>query len=141
LLIYDISSLPPSDKIAAFDLDSTLIQTKSGAVFGKDRDDWKWLYPEVPKKLKTLHSDGYRIVIFTNQNGVGKGTTNIDEFKGKIMGIMKSIQIPMLVLTATDKDKYRKPRRELWQYFINSMNDGNDPSEAFFCGRCSGKGS
>lgn len=42
--------------------DSTLIKTKSGNVFAKDRDDWQWLYKEVPKKLQELHHNGYALL-------------------------------------------------------------------------------
>ena len=33
-----------STKIAAFDLDYTLIKPKSNKLFPKDKDDWKFLY-------------------------------------------------------------------------------------------------
>ena len=55
-----------SHKIAGFDLDGTLIDTKSGWNFAKNDDDWDWWHPNVPKKLKKLHKNGYRVVIFSN---------------------------------------------------------------------------
>ncbi len=47
-----------SDKIVGFDMDSTLVEPKSGAKFPRNRTDWVWLYPEIPDKLKQLHKDG-----------------------------------------------------------------------------------
>jgi len=41
-----------SRKIAAFDLDGTLIKTKSGYKIPKNGDDWMWWHDKVPKKLK-----------------------------------------------------------------------------------------
>ena len=39
-------------KIAAFDLDYTLIKPKSGKKFPIDKNDWEWMYSNVPNKLK-----------------------------------------------------------------------------------------
>jgi bifunctional polynucleotide phosphatase/kinase len=50
--------LSPPPKIAAFDLDGTLIKTKSGVRFANDASDWTWLYSKVPTKLKELHAQG-----------------------------------------------------------------------------------
>ena len=41
-----------SDKVASFDMDSTLIETKSGAKFAKDAKDWVYWHLSVPKKMK-----------------------------------------------------------------------------------------
>lgn len=63
-----------SVKIAAFDLDGTLIVTKSGKRFAKDDSDWQWFHPSrVPGKLAELLADEYLLVLFSNQNGIEKG--------------------------------------------------------------------
>lgn len=65
-------------KVAAFDLDGTLINTKSGGSFAKSSSDWKlWTDPKtnkiesfiIPKIQELIHSN-YIVVIFTNQGGV-----------------------------------------------------------------------
>ena len=61
-----------SRKIAGYDLDGTLIETASGRKFAKDSKDWK-LMPKVVDKLQSLHRDGYKIAILTNQLGISKG--------------------------------------------------------------------
>ncbi|EMG50628.1 hypothetical protein G210_2012, partial [Candida maltosa Xu316] len=48
-------------KIAAFDLDSTLIESKSGYKFGTGPDDWKWLNDQVLDKLLDYYKHGYVI--------------------------------------------------------------------------------
>jgi hypothetical protein len=53
-------------KIAGFDLDSTLIVSKSGALFGKSPSDWKMWHESVKPKLEELVEQGFRIVVFTN---------------------------------------------------------------------------
>ena len=56
-------------------MDSTLVEPKSGAKFPKDAEDWKWWNPVVPKKMKELYDEGYKMVIFTNQKGISGGQT------------------------------------------------------------------
>ena len=53
-------------------MDGTLIVTKSGKVFAKDYDDWKIIFNQVHKKLSELINDGYKLVVFSNQAGIGK---------------------------------------------------------------------
>jgi len=54
-------------KIAGFDMDWTLIKTKSGRTFAKDKDDWEFLYGDKTKeKMSGLHKEGFKVVIFTN---------------------------------------------------------------------------
>ena len=49
----------PRSKIAAFDMDGTIICTKSGRVFPLNIDDWQLLYqPQVKQKLQ--RSDLYK---------------------------------------------------------------------------------
>lgn len=57
----------PSAKIAAFDLDGTLVKTKSGAEFALNGGDWMFAHRSVPAKLKEMYAEGFRIVIFSNQ--------------------------------------------------------------------------
>jgi DNA 3'-phosphatase len=45
-------------KVAAFDLDGTLIATKSGMAFPKNAGDWAWWHGSVPSRLKALHENG-----------------------------------------------------------------------------------
>lgn len=46
----------PCDKVAIFDLDGTLIRTKSGRTFPVDCHDWRLHNERVPSYLKRLHS-------------------------------------------------------------------------------------
>lgn len=39
---YGYSKLISSEKIASFDMDSTLIETKSGGTFAKNAQDWRY---------------------------------------------------------------------------------------------------
>jgi bifunctional polynucleotide phosphatase/kinase len=59
-------SAPKQIRVAGFDMDSTLIKTKSGKTFGTTPTDWVWWHPSVKPKLESLAKEGYKLVIFTN---------------------------------------------------------------------------
>lgn len=74
------SPAPAKVKIAGFDMDGTLIVTKSGKRFAKDAEDWKWFDAKrVPEKLSQLVEDGFELVLFSNQNGIDKGNVTAEE--------------------------------------------------------------
>ncbi|KAJ1677834.1 DNA kinase/phosphatase Pnk1 [Spiromyces aspiralis] len=58
LLVGKYGSPNGSPKVAAFDLDGTLINTKSMNVMPKDEHDWKFWDPSVPDRLHELHEQG-----------------------------------------------------------------------------------
>ena len=70
-LVYVMTSggCSSSPKIAAFDMDWTLIGTQSGNVFPKDSKDWRFLYnTKTVDKIKSLHQDGFKVVVISNQS-------------------------------------------------------------------------
>ena len=73
-----INQIPLTRKIAAFDLDGTLIHTKSGRTFPINVDDWKLFNDNVIPVLKQLTKKNYSIVIITNQLGVSKNKITVD---------------------------------------------------------------
>ena len=94
-----------SNKIAAFDLDGTLITTKSKRRFPKDKDDWKLLNEMVALKLQNLHKGGYTIVVFTNQKNLEKRMSKAD-FKEKCCNIQEAIGVPYDLLRISRKWVY-----------------------------------
>ncbi|XP_011635937.1 uncharacterized protein F21D5.5 isoform X1 [Pogonomyrmex barbatus] len=124
LLIYTPPSLPNCAKIAAYDMDGTLIKTKSGLVFPKDCNDWQLLYPDIPNKLKQFYTNGYKIVIFTNQAGLSSGKIKINDFKRKIERIVQKIGIPIQVFIAVGMNIYRKPTIGMWEFLEKEKNGG-----------------
>lgn len=108
-------------KIAAFDMDGTIITTQSGKVFPIDEKDWKINCPEVTKVIRQLSEDNYKIVIFTNQGGIGKLKVNEKAFKMKVQNIVDVIKTPVQVFVATRSDIYRKPAPGMWDTFIHSV--------------------
>ncbi|KAI0202702.1 DNA kinase/phosphatase Pnk1 [Astrocystis sublimbata] len=116
-------------KIAAFDLDSTLIVTASGKKFGSDAVDWKWWDPSVPARLRKLYAEeGYRVVILSNQAGLtlhpdpttkappkNAGKAKVATFKQKAAAVLQHLDIPTTLYAATAHDLFRKPRVGMWR--------------------------
>ena len=82
---------PSFSQIIAFDMDGTLISTKSGAKFPKSEDDWKFLFPNIPEILRQNYENGAHLAIISNQNGVAKGHTTITELTKKLESISDAI--------------------------------------------------
>ncbi|KAI9021725.1 polynucleotide kinase 3 phosphatase-domain-containing protein [Phycomyces nitens] len=127
-------------KIAAFDLDSTLITTKSGRVHAKDENDWQWWHSSVQSKIENLHQEGYKIVIFSNQNGLNTDT-RINGFKSKAAAILSQLSIPVWIFAALHKDGYRKPCTGMWDLLEKEANDDVqiDRSNSLFIGDAAGR--
>ena len=118
-------------KVAAFDMDDTLIRTKSGEIFGKDEHDWELFDVSVSGKLSKLLGDGYNLVIISNQKGIGDGKVDRDMFLKKIGNVVNFLNMDVVFICSLNDDFYRKPRIGMW-----SLVNGNKKS--FFCGDAGG---
>ncbi len=119
-----------SKKIAAFDLDYTLLVPKDPKrKFPKDRNDAKYLYPEIPKKIKNLRSRGYKIVIFSNQ----KKTKPEDIFYkvDRFFDVSKTD-----VFISLQDDDCRKPLPGMFDKFIKLNGPVN---KMFYVGDAAGR--
>ncbi|CAD6992745.1 unnamed protein product [Ceratitis capitata] len=141
MIVYTDDAVKASDKIAGYDVDGTIITTKSGNVFPKHTDDWQILYAEVPKKLKLLHESGYKICFFTNQGGIGSGKIKLDDFKRKTKDILKKVGVPIQVFIAIEDGQYRKPLTGMWKHLVEHRNDniGIDLGKSFYVGDAAGR--
>lgn len=140
LLVRDYD-YAPSEKIISFDLDGTLIDTKSGSTFARNKDDWRLWNDEIPSVLKKHRDENYSVVVFTNQGGIGLGKVKPNDFKAKVDSIQNSLEVPLLVIAATESDKYRKPSKGMWEYFINNYNKGKKVimSDSYYVGDAAGR--
>lgn len=130
-------------KVASFDLDGTIIVTKSGKKFAGSVDDWKLFSDSVKAKFKELHEKDYLIVIFTNQKGIESKKVQLKDWKEKVEQITKKINVPLVVYASIHSDIYRKPMPTLFdllQEKIKSNTEHNiDLENSFYCGDAAGR--
>lgn len=117
-------------KIAAFDMDDTIICTKSGIKFGRGYSDWKWRTPEVLPVLRSKVRDlKHVMVIFTNQASISVTQTKAENsksyrnFRKKLDMILSSLKedsghLQPLVFASTGRPGMSvKPRSSIEQHF------------------------
>ena len=112
-----------SNEVAGFDLDGTIIKTKSGKQIPVGREDWEFWSDEVAERITTLHDEGKKIVIISNQGGVNIGRAKLVDLQEKVNDIQKQINIPMLVMIITEKGHNRKPDVGSWEILEEHFNN------------------
>ncbi len=138
------------DKIilSSFDLDSTLIKTKSGKRFGTDIDDWRFIYSNDLMKQKMTGSNNSIICIISNQLGVSKGKVNDKELMRKFANIVNDLSDILedkfiCIFGAFQDDLYRKPRTKSLEYIESILKpyadfDSIDYDNSYYVGDASG---
>lgn len=155
-------------KIAAFDLDGTLIDTKSGQKFARGADDWKlWKSSDqkeslVVDKLRQLIKQDYKIVIFTNQGAVSLSQPNSKSyvnFTNRVGQFVKHVaneinDFEPIVYASTkkppassklptkDHEAMRKPQIGMWNQLLNSFGAQDveiDMDQSFYVGDAAGR--
>jgi DNA 3'-phosphatase len=106
--------------VVGFDMDGTIITTKSGATFAKDSSDWKFLYPDIPTQLQARHQSGAHFFIVSNQNGVNKGHVTVAQLMTKFDNIVSGTGVPMDIACAFASDCHRKPNTGAWEFLARN---------------------
>ncbi len=129
--------------IAGFDLDWTVIKTKSGNIFPKNKSDWEIWNPKVLTKLAELASDPDCLIVFiSNQKGVGipnKNYLSVKEFKEKINNIHQALGVDFIFIASLKDDIYRKPRVGSIDFLIKEESINIDISRSFYVGDMAGR--
>eukprot|EP00834_Sanchytrium_tribonematis_P000738 NODE_14_length_51535_cov_1.125049.p16 type:complete len:370 gc:universal NODE_14_length_51535_cov_1.125049:8003-6894(-) len=127
---------PCGSYLALFDLDNTLIHTKSGKSWSSKIDDWK-LKPNVETKLKEVERDGGLIAIITNQLDTKNNPSS--QLKEKIGNVVKRIDMPLYVLMSTQYDYFRKPCPGMFMLLLDLVGPTKDFSKSYFVGDAAGR--
>ncbi|KAL0717222.1 hypothetical protein Bca4012_066544 [Brassica carinata] len=159
--------LNDSEKIAAFNFDGCLAKTSVKilptslvTIFQKGNhtmllvgaDAWSLMYPSIPQKLQSLHSQGYKLVIFTNESNIdrwkNKRQAAVDSKIGRLNSFIKRVEVPIQVFVACGvassggkDDLYRKPKPGMWQLMKKHFNSGIeiDMDKSFYVGDAAGR--
>ncbi len=131
-------------RIALFDLDGTLILSKSGRRFGSDGNDWIFANSGVPAHLAALSEAGWTVALVSNQSEWSRSEAP----KQKLESVLAALQTAngwapwCLVATSTIKQKdtvYRKPGRGLYDVLLVELGlKPEDVLEVTMCGDAAG---
>jgi len=151
-LIYgDVGPSAASQKVASFDFDKTLVMET-----GREREDADPLritprFSNTFDKLRDLHAQGYKIVVFTNEAIYGKKTVRAvtEQLQRKMLRLERFIEQcggTATVLVAIRGTKYlpspyRKPNPGMWRYQAACCNAGVpvDHTSSFYIGDDAGR--
>jgi D-glycero-D-manno-heptose 1,7-bisphosphate phosphatase len=101
-------------KLVIFDVDGTLVSTKSGATFRKSADDWQWL-PGRFERLRELKVQGIRLAVATNQGGVAFGFMRREDILVELIKMCREVGIPpggLYICYSHPKGSLEEYRRE-----------------------------
>lgn len=122
MLKYSSAKLTPTKanstpiRCVGFDLDWTVIKTKSGNVFPKfpTANDWVFFSPSVPTIIRRIASRGYRVVIVSNQNKLVE-PARVKDWQDKVDAVIAALDVPVDVICSLNDDLFRKPRTGKWE--------------------------
>lgn len=140
LIVFGTADVSSNDTIYAFDLDHTLIAPASGKILPVNSSDWKWLFPLIPEKLQELNKTA-KIVIFTNQSGISKGTITAKSITDKLNAMFNHIGFSILTFISTGHTKWRKPSPAMWEKCILDFVPAANTTKCIFIGDAAGRDS
>jgi bifunctional polynucleotide phosphatase/kinase len=125
------------NNIVIFDLDNTIIKTKSGKVFPDSSTDWIFNYNNVVETFNKLDKTIFGII--SNHKGI-KTNKQLNDWQIKLNSIMKQINFHFVFASLTD-NRYRKPMVGSWEYikenFLKGLNITNN--EIIYVGDACGR--
>ncbi|VTZ69381.1 bifunctional polynucleotide phosphatase/kinase, putative [Plasmodium chabaudi chabaudi] len=119
-------------KIFSFDLDNTLILSRSFFKPAQNENDYIFYSDLIIDFLKKKASENYKIIIFSNQKGVSTGKITLSNIINRVDSVIDKIGIPLECYLALKNDKYRKPRTGMYDFAIK--NNSSNIEEVIYVG-------
>jgi len=135
----NLDKIPKTMKIAAFDLDDTIIRLQKGKNSG-----WQFIDEKVKTTMNDLIEKKYMIIIFTNQGGMTVSKNfDMKGWRQKINEIYKILfadhaQHYFAIFAAKCYDMFRKPNVGMWKVMTKSLG-GEISDKSFYCGDAAGR--
>ena len=150
-----------TNKIAAFDIDGTLMVNRGGFT-NLSRGGyvtWQYTFADVPKKLRELYKNGYTIVVMSNQtvlssakyaykNSTDDGCNGCDinrSKEGKVEDFIKrmtdfchDVDIPLLLIGGKTKEML-KPCCGMLDFYKKMQKIDKFDTDSFYCGDQAGR--
>lgn len=128
-------------RLALFDLDGTLITSKSGRRWASDGDDWIFQGP-VPAVFQRYATEGWTVAIITNQSkwnckGGKDSQTKVSTVLDALFAVNGWAPWCLVATGSTSEALYRKPARGLFNVLVREMGVTR-LEEAFYCGDAAG---
>lgn len=100
------------ENIIFVDLDSTLIQTRSGETFPQYNNDWILIDPVVNYINKLSKKGNFKVIIVSNQGGISRGRISETNFDNKLTKIISTLPFPIYrsFIAKSMNSVYRKPK-------------------------------
>lgn len=129
-------------KIYMFDLDYTLIKTKSGKKFPIDKEDWVLLYDNIKDKICKISDKSGLIGIISNQKGL-KTDIQKNDWIYKINQINLILKIDFVFASISD-NVYRKPLIGSYEFVKGQFNnirwaELSDKKKIYYIGDAAGR--
>lgn len=96
-------------------------------------DDWRWADEAVPEAMRRLQRKGYKLIVVTNQSGIGHGLYSLDDMK-KLHQFMRQelakegVKIDLIVYCSHARDsgcRCRKPATGMIEEAIKKIGGIN----------------
>ena len=136
-----VACVEPRAKILALDIDGTLIKNKGDGAHAQTASDFVEAFEGAFSKVRDFHRAGFKIVLFTNQNGIHSGMTHGGVVLNRLDNVLAQLGVPAQLFMAPNVGNYRKPRAGMFLLFAARCNGGVavDFCDSLFVGDMAGR--